>query len=166
MNARPLIKSDIAGTGIAAVQGLSGITKGNTVFIEKEERITKAFLSSTVVVNGLCTCPYLSPNLVTLPYSLRITSLRCSAHLVSALDASRLSARLAQGLWSREGNSNHGRVWHDLLDHCPSHHLNLLGQVKQLQRLPRHGARALTLLPSLQIADRPRFRRPPLLALP
>jgi len=43
------------GTGIAAVQGLSGITKGNTVFIEKQEKITKSFLSSTVVVNGLCT---------------------------------------------------------------------------------------------------------------
>ncbi|KAI0280916.1 hypothetical protein BGY98DRAFT_282161 [Russula aff. rugulosa BPL654] len=43
------------GTGIAAVQGLSGLTKGDSVFIQKQERITKAFLSSTVAVNGLCT---------------------------------------------------------------------------------------------------------------
>jgi hypothetical protein len=60
MNECPLMESDIAGTGIAAVQGLSGITKGNTVFIEKQEKITKSFLSSTVVVNGLCTRSYLS----------------------------------------------------------------------------------------------------------
>jgi hypothetical protein len=43
------------GTGIAAVQGLSGLTKGDSVFIQKQEKITKAFLSSTVAVNGLCT---------------------------------------------------------------------------------------------------------------
>jgi len=43
------------GTGIAAVQGLSGLTKGDTVFIQKQEKITKSFLSSTVAVNGLCT---------------------------------------------------------------------------------------------------------------
>ena len=59
----PLIKSGIPGTGIAAVQGLSGLTKGDSVFIEKQERITKSFLSSTVAVNGLCTCSYLSPRL-------------------------------------------------------------------------------------------------------
>jgi hypothetical protein len=54
-----LILSGIAGTGIAAVQGLSGLTKGDSVFIQKQERITKSFLSSTVVVNGLCTRSYL-----------------------------------------------------------------------------------------------------------
>jgi len=43
------------GTGIASVQGLSGLTKGDSVFIQKQERITKSFLSSTVAVNGLCT---------------------------------------------------------------------------------------------------------------
>jgi len=43
------------GTGIAALQGLSGLTKGDSVFIQKQERITKSFLSSTVAVNGLCT---------------------------------------------------------------------------------------------------------------
>jgi hypothetical protein len=52
---RELTKSDFAGTGIAAVQGLSGLTKGDSVFIQKQERITKSFLSSTVAVNGLCT---------------------------------------------------------------------------------------------------------------
>ena len=57
-----LIKSGFAGTGIAAVQGLSGLTKGDSVFIQKQERITKAFLSSTVAVNGLCTRSYLSPS--------------------------------------------------------------------------------------------------------
>jgi len=43
------------GTGIASVQGLSGLTTGDSVFIQKQERITKSFLSSTVAVNGLCT---------------------------------------------------------------------------------------------------------------
>lgn len=43
------------GTGIAAVQGLSGLTKGDSVFVQKQEKITKSFLSSTVAVNGLCT---------------------------------------------------------------------------------------------------------------
>jgi len=43
------------GTGIAALQGLSGLTKGDSVFIQNQERITKSFLSSTVAVNGLCT---------------------------------------------------------------------------------------------------------------
>jgi hypothetical protein len=43
------------GTGIAAVQDLSGLTKGDTVFIQKQEKITKSFLSSTVAVNGLST---------------------------------------------------------------------------------------------------------------
>jgi hypothetical protein len=48
-----------AGTGIAAVQGLSGLTKGDSVFIQKQEKITKSFLGSTVAVNGLCTRSYL-----------------------------------------------------------------------------------------------------------
>jgi hypothetical protein len=43
------------GTGIASVQGLSGLTKGDSVFILKQEKITKSFLSSTLAVNGLCT---------------------------------------------------------------------------------------------------------------
>ncbi|KAI9454177.1 hypothetical protein F5148DRAFT_445145 [Russula earlei] len=43
------------GTGVAAVEGLAGLTKGDSVFIQKQERITKSFLSSTVAVNGLCT---------------------------------------------------------------------------------------------------------------
>ena len=97
MNARPLIKSDIAGTGIAAVQGLSGITKGNTVFIEKEERITKAFLSSTVVVNGLCTCPYLSPvwlytSLLTADNT--IVALQCSSRIGSGRAKARCATRV------------------------------------------------------------------------
>ena len=58
MNECPLIKAVFAGTGIASVQGLSGLTKGDSVFIQKQERITKSFLSSTVVVNGLCTRSY------------------------------------------------------------------------------------------------------------
>lgn len=42
------------GTGIAAVEGLSGLTKGDSVFIAKQEKISKSFFSSTVAVNGLC----------------------------------------------------------------------------------------------------------------
>ncbi|KAI0294204.1 hypothetical protein BC826DRAFT_910146 [Russula brevipes] len=42
-------------TGVAAVQGLSDLTNADTVFIQKQERITKSFLSSTTAVNGLCT---------------------------------------------------------------------------------------------------------------
>ncbi|KAH9167705.1 hypothetical protein EDB89DRAFT_111108 [Lactarius sanguifluus] len=42
------------GTGVAAVQGLSGLAKGDSVFIQKQEKITKSFFSSTVAVNGLC----------------------------------------------------------------------------------------------------------------
>ncbi|KAI0298788.1 hypothetical protein B0F90DRAFT_1731090 [Multifurca ochricompacta] len=44
------------GTGIASVQGLSGLTRGDSVFLAKQEKITKSFFSSTVAVNGLCTC--------------------------------------------------------------------------------------------------------------
>jgi len=43
------------GTGVAAVEGLAQLTKGDSVFIQKQEKITKSFLSSTVAVNGLCT---------------------------------------------------------------------------------------------------------------
>jgi len=43
------------GTGVASVEGLSSLTTADTVFIQKQERITKAFFSSTVAVNGLCT---------------------------------------------------------------------------------------------------------------
>jgi hypothetical protein len=42
------------GTGIAAVQGLSQLTRSDSIFIEKEEKISKAFFSSTVAVNGMC----------------------------------------------------------------------------------------------------------------
>ncbi|KAI9434118.1 hypothetical protein BJY52DRAFT_1422542, partial [Lactarius psammicola] len=42
------------GTGIAAVEGLSGLTRGDSVFIAKQEKISKSFFSSTVAVNGLC----------------------------------------------------------------------------------------------------------------
>jgi len=42
------------GTGIASIQGLSGIAKGDSVFIAKQEKIAKSFFSSTVAVNGLC----------------------------------------------------------------------------------------------------------------
>jgi len=42
------------GTGIASVQGLSGLSKGDSVFIAKQEKIAKSFFSSTVAVNGLC----------------------------------------------------------------------------------------------------------------
>ncbi|KAH9041077.1 hypothetical protein EDB85DRAFT_1924102 [Lactarius pseudohatsudake] len=42
------------GTGVAAVQGLSGLAKGDSVFILKQEKISKSFFSSTVAVNGLC----------------------------------------------------------------------------------------------------------------
>jgi len=42
------------GTGIAAVQGLSQLTRKDSIFIEKEEKVSKAFFSSTVAVNGLC----------------------------------------------------------------------------------------------------------------
>jgi hypothetical protein len=62
MNECPLIKNGFAGTGIAALQGLSGLTKGDSVFIQKQERITKSFLSSTVAVNGLCTRSYPFPS--------------------------------------------------------------------------------------------------------
>ncbi|KAI0271305.1 hypothetical protein BC834DRAFT_435993 [Gloeopeniophorella convolvens] len=43
------------GTGVASVQGLSKLTTADTVFIQKQEKITKSFLSATVAVNGLCT---------------------------------------------------------------------------------------------------------------
>ncbi|KAH9979201.1 hypothetical protein BJV74DRAFT_130981 [Russula compacta] len=43
------------GTGVAALQGLSGLTKGDSVFIAKQEKITKSFFSATVAVNGICT---------------------------------------------------------------------------------------------------------------
>ena len=46
------------GTGIAAVQGLSALTNADTVFIQRQERITKAFLSATTAVNGICTRSY------------------------------------------------------------------------------------------------------------
>jgi hypothetical protein len=42
------------GTGIASVQGLSGLATGDSVFIAKQEKIAKSFFSSTVAVNGLC----------------------------------------------------------------------------------------------------------------
>jgi len=42
------------GTGIASIQGLSGLSKGDSVFIAKQEKIAKSFFSSTVAVNGLC----------------------------------------------------------------------------------------------------------------
>jgi len=42
------------GTGIASIQGLSGLAKGDSVFIAKQEKIAKSFFSSTVAVNGLC----------------------------------------------------------------------------------------------------------------
>jgi hypothetical protein len=42
------------GTGIASVQGLSGLAKGDSVFIAKQEKIAKSFFSSTVAVNGIC----------------------------------------------------------------------------------------------------------------
>jgi hypothetical protein len=45
--------SDI-GTGIASVQGLSGIATGDSVFLARQEKIAKSFFSSTVAVNGLC----------------------------------------------------------------------------------------------------------------
>jgi hypothetical protein len=61
MNECPLIKSGFTGTGIASVQGLSGLTKGDSVFILKQEKITKSFLSSTLAVNGLCTRSYPFP---------------------------------------------------------------------------------------------------------
>ena len=128
----PLMESNIAGTGIAAVQGLSGITKGNTVFIEKQEKITKSFLSSTVVVNGLCTRSYLSLGFGHTFLLLLSPLSNCSAHRLSTLYAPRDDARFAQGLWSHEGDSDHGRVWRDLLDHCHSHHRDLLVQVEQL----------------------------------
>jgi len=43
------------GTGVAAVQGLSQLTKADTVFIQKQEKISKSFFSATTAVNGLCT---------------------------------------------------------------------------------------------------------------
>jgi len=43
------------GTGIAAVDGLSNLTKADSVFIQKQEKITKSFLASTTAVNGICT---------------------------------------------------------------------------------------------------------------
>lgn len=43
------------GTGIASVNGLAGLTKGDSVFILKQERIAKSFFSATTAVNGLCT---------------------------------------------------------------------------------------------------------------
>jgi hypothetical protein len=49
------------GTGVASVEGLSNLTTADTVFIQKQERITKSFFSSTVAVNGLCTRSFLSP---------------------------------------------------------------------------------------------------------
>ena len=73
MNECPLIKSDFAGTGIASVQGLSGLTKGDSVFIQKQEKITKSFLSSTVAVNGLCTRSYLFILPALLPLTSEIT---------------------------------------------------------------------------------------------
>ena len=46
------------GTGIAAVDGLSNLTRADTVFIQKQEKITKSFLASTTAVNGICTRSY------------------------------------------------------------------------------------------------------------
>jgi len=43
------------GTGIAAVQGLSDLTNADTVFIEKQQRISKSFFACTTAVNGICT---------------------------------------------------------------------------------------------------------------
>jgi hypothetical protein len=43
------------GTGVAAVEGLSQLTKADTVFIQKQEKVTKSFLGSTTAVNGICT---------------------------------------------------------------------------------------------------------------
>jgi len=42
------------GTGVAAVHGLARLTRSDSIFIEKEEKVSKAFFSSTVAVNGLC----------------------------------------------------------------------------------------------------------------
>ena len=103
MNARPLIESDIAGTGIAAVQGLSRMTNADSVFIVREERITKSFLSSTVVVNGLCTCPYLSLGFACtslLTANNTIVVLQCSSRIGSGRSKA-LCATRARPLVSR-----------------------------------------------------------------
>jgi hypothetical protein len=42
------------GTGIASVHGLSQLASSDSIFIAKLEKISKAFFSSTVAVNGLC----------------------------------------------------------------------------------------------------------------
>jgi hypothetical protein len=42
------------GTGIASVHGLSVLTRSDSIFIAKLEKISTAFFSSTVAVNGLC----------------------------------------------------------------------------------------------------------------
>jgi hypothetical protein len=94
INECPLIKSGIPGTGIAAVQGLSGLTKGDSVFIEKQEKITKSFLSSTVAVNGLCTCSYLSPQL-----ELYLT----------VVPLYRTAVLIAYRLWTRQGTLRDAR---------------------------------------------------------
>jgi hypothetical protein len=86
----------IAGTGIASVQGLSGLTKGDSVFIAKQERITKAFLSSTVVVNGLCTCSYLS------------LSLGCTS-LLTVVPPHCTVVLIAYRLWTRQGTMRDSR---------------------------------------------------------
>ena len=97
-----LIKSGFAGTGIAAVQGLSGLTKGDSVFIQKQERITKAFLSSTVAVNGLCTRSYLSPS----SSFLQLTSDNPSH---SSPFLTRIVVLIAYRLWTRQATLRDSR---------------------------------------------------------
>jgi hypothetical protein len=91
------------GTGIAAVQGLSGLTKGDSVFIQKQERITKAFLSSTVAVNGLCTRSYSFSFVSTSPL-LTSDNLPIPRHFLA-----RTVVLIAYRLWTRQATLRDSR---------------------------------------------------------
>jgi len=102
MNECPLIKSGFAGTGIASLQGLSGLTKGDSVFIQKQEKITKSFLSSTVAVNGLCTRSYLLP----------FQHFSCSPRIILpplAILLARTVVLIAYRLWTRQATMRDSR---------------------------------------------------------
>lgn len=100
----PQFNNSFAGTGIASVQGLSGLTKGDTVFIQKQERITKSFLSSTVAVNGLCTRSYLF-------FFFALQHFSCSPHLphLSPLFSHTLVVLISYRLWTRQATLRDSR---------------------------------------------------------
>jgi hypothetical protein len=90
--ARECLLIGATGTGVASVEGLSNLTNADTVFIEKQEKITKSFFSATVAVNGLCTRSSLLQFHFSFPHSL----------LTWAVSPFFFAVLIAYRLWTRQ----------------------------------------------------------------